>query len=141
MDFLYIVYRDTTETEYHRFHPSKLHKVHQAPIEHPIVKWILENLVSSNEVNNVTYLEFPKEKVEKFYNILCEAHAEKSADSPRPWKYLPIPDEGDYPYPIAQYEKEYGTIYYESLYKYITALGVILNIFDFENKQLLVCIH
>ncbi|WP_153731371.1 hypothetical protein [Sporosarcina obsidiansis] len=141
MEFLYIVYHDNSEVSEGRLHEQTCKKVHQAPIEHQIVEWLRRNLELFQEKDQVQYYNFPKEKVELFYNILSEAHAEKSKDTPRPWKYLPIPDDDEYPYMIAEYEKEYGSIYYESLYKYITALGVILNIFDFENNQLLVFIQ
>ncbi|WP_301109474.1 hypothetical protein [Sporosarcina sp.] len=115
--------------------------VHQAPLEHQIGEWIRNHLVLLAENDYILCYDFPKDKVELFYAILNEAHAEKAKNSSRPWKYLPIPEETNYPYPIAQYEKEYGQIYYESLYKYITALGVILNIFDFEKHRLVISIR
>lgn len=141
MKFLHIVYADKSEMRGRRTLGKNLGEVHRAPIEHPIVDWIRKNLIPVAEQGQIQYFDFPKEKVELLNNLLNEAHAEKSKDTPRPWKYLPIPDDEHYPFMIAQYEKEYGTIYYESLYKYVTALGVILNIFDFEKNRLLVFIQ
>lgn len=138
MKFVYLLYRDRTADA---MTVQTVNKVHQAPIEHPIADWLMKNLQKSVVENEIEYLSFPKSEVERFYNILCEAHAEKSNDPARPWKYLPIPDEGVYPYPIAQYEKEYGAIYYESLYKYINVFEVVLNIFNFEQYDLFVCIR
>ncbi|ARK25853.1 hypothetical protein SporoP37_15065 [Sporosarcina sp. P37] len=140
MIFLYIAYRNRQDIQEEQFNQS-LKRVHSAPIEHPIVQWIRENLTPISANGNVTYFDFPKEKAERLYGKLSDAHAEKSKDSPRPWKYLPIPDEQNYPYPIAHYEKEYGVIYYDTLYKYITALGIILQIFDFTANQLIVYIQ
>lgn len=137
MKFVYLVYRDNKDA----MTMQTVHRVHQAPIEHPIADWLMKNLQLSSVEDEVEYLRFPQDKVKSFYKILCDAHAEKSNDPARPWKYLPIPDEEDYPYPIAQYEKEYGAIYYESLYKYVNVLEVILNIFDFEQNELFVCIR
>ncbi|PIC65544.1 hypothetical protein CSV79_00250 [Sporosarcina sp. P13] len=141
MKFLYMVYCEKNAVHHLQLSKTMISKVHQAPIEHPIVEWIRKNTVLPIEIDGVPYYDFPKEKIELFYDILTKAHAEQFANSSRPWKYLPIPDETEYPYKIAEYEKEYGSIYYESLYKYKTALGIILNIFDFENKRLLMCIH
>lgn len=141
MDFLYIAYRSKQDIQKEQVLERFLKRVYSAPVEHPIVHWIQENLESIRKNDTTLYYDFPKEKVEIFYNTLLDAHAEKSKESPRPWKLLPIPAAEDYAYPIAQYEKEYGAIYYESLYKYITAIGVILNIFDFEANQLIMYIH
>lgn len=141
MKFLYIAYRERQDVQNGLAFEKLLKRVHSAPIEHPIVHWVQENLKSAQKNDTVIYYDFPKEKVEEFYNVLLDAHAEKSNESPRPWKFLPIPSEEQYIYQIAQYEKEYGTTYYDSLYKYITAIGVILNIFDFEANQLILYIQ
>ncbi|MDV6377596.1 hypothetical protein ORD22_04885 [Sporosarcina sp. GW1-11] len=141
MKFLYIVYCEKNAVHQLQLSKEMVYKVHQAPIEHAVVAWIRKNVVLPIEIDGVTYFEFPKVKVKLLYDILLKAHAEQSADSSRPWKYLPIPSEVGYPYKLAEYEKEYGLIYYESLYKYITVFGIILNIFDFDNKRLLVCIQ
>ena len=141
MKFLYIVYRKKQDIQNGLTSDQLLKRVHSAPIEHPIVHWIQENLESVQKNDTVVYYDFPKEKVKDFYNVLMDAHAEKSYESPRPWKFLPIPSEEQYIYPIAQYEKEYSTTYYEALYKYITAIGIILNIFDFEANQLMLYIQ
>lgn len=141
MDFLYIAYRDKQNIQKEQQFERLLKRVHSAPAEHPIVHWVHKNLQPIGEYNMISYYDFPREKVESFYNILLNAHAEKSKECPRPWKLLPIPTAEDYAYPIAQYEKEYGAVYYESLYKYITAIGVILNIFDFEANQLIIYSH
>ncbi|AXH98788.1 hypothetical protein DV702_03055 [Sporosarcina sp. PTS2304] len=140
MKFLHIVYCEKDAINQLHLSDTQISKVHQAPIEHAIVHWMRKNVVLPIEINSITYYDFPKDKVELFYDILTKAHAQQSQQSARPWKYLPIPDEEEYPYKIAEYEKEYGTVYYDSLYKYITAIGVILQIFDFETKRLLVCI-
>lgn len=138
MKFLYLAY-----CEKNVIHPEQVivSKVHQAPIEHAIVQWIRQHLTVCREINSVEYVKFSKEQVENFYAILHKAHAEQTSETSRPWKYLPIPSQENYPYKIAEYEKEYGPIYYESLYKYITALEIILNLFDFEQHQLLVSIR
>lgn len=136
MKFLYIVYRGKEDAD------NETEKiVHQAPIEHSIVKWLLDNACEERSANCAGCSEISKEQVEALYDQLTLAHAEKSKESPRPWKYLPIPDEENYPFAIAQYEKEYAAIYYESLYKYITAFGVILAIFDFHQNSLMFCIR
>lgn len=140
MKFLHIEYCGLNEISEAAIHQHPCKKVHQAPLEHPIAAWVRNQLRLLAENEEILCYDFPKEKVELFYDVLNEAHAEKAKDPSRPWKYLPIPDEENYPYPIAQYEKEYGQIYYESLYKYITVLGVILNIFDFEKNQLIITI-
>ncbi|PIC58704.1 hypothetical protein CSV80_01575 [Sporosarcina sp. P12(2017)] len=141
MKFLYIMYREKLNIQNELTSQNNLKRVHLAPIEHPIVHWMQRNLETIQILDSVIYYDLSKEKVENFYSTLLDAHAEKSKTSPRPWKYLPIPTEEQYIYPIAQYEKEYGITYYESLYKYITVFGVILNIFDFQDNQLIVFIQ
>ena len=140
MKFLYITYIDKKYIENGLKSEQQLKRIHSAPIEHPIVYWIQDNLHAIGENGTTLYYDFPKGKVEDLYNILVDAHAEKCSESPRPWKFLPHPSEERYAYPITPYEKEYGTTYYESLYKYITAIGVMLNIFDFNANQLVVYI-
>lgn len=141
MKFLYITYCDKLNTQKEPTSQNLLKRVHSAPIEHPIVHWVQRNLETIEKTGPIIYYDFPEKKVESFYNMLLDAHAEKNNDSPRPWKFLPIPSEEQYVYPIAQYDKEYGITYYESIYKYITVLGVILNIFDFEANQLIIHIQ
>lgn len=136
MKFLYIVYRRKEDAG------NETEKVvHQAPIEHSIVKWLLDNTSEERGTDHAGCSEISKEQVAALYDLLTLAHAEKSKESPRPWKYLPIPSEENYPFTIAQYEKEYAAIYYESLYKYITAFGVIAAIFDFHQNSLMFCIR
>ncbi|ARF18538.1 hypothetical protein [Sporosarcina ureae] len=141
MKFLYITYRNKLDIQLGLTSEHLLKRVHSAPIEHPIVYWVQRNLETVEKLDPVIYYDVPKEKVETLYNTLLDVHAEKSKNSPRPWKYLPIPTGEQYVFPIAQYEKEYGITYYESIYKYITVLGVILNIFDFKANQLLIYIQ
>lgn len=141
MRFFYITYRKKLDIQKGSISESLLKRVHSAPIEHPIVDWVQKNLETVEIVDPVIYYDLPKEMVENFYNRLLDAHAEKSKESPRPWKFFPIPSNEKYIYPIAQYEKEYGTTYYASLYKYITVLGVILNIFNFDANQLIIYVQ
>lgn len=141
MKFLYMTFCEKEYIQNGLKSEQYLRRVHSAPIEHPIVHWIQENLKPIKKNESVLYYDFPKEKVKDFYNLLVEAHAEKSNESPRPWKFLPNPSEESYIYPMAQYEKEYGTTYYESIYKYITAIEIIINIFDFDTNQLILYIQ
>ncbi|ARJ40118.1 hypothetical protein CSV71_00525 [Sporosarcina sp. P21c] len=141
MRFLYITYRKKQDIQKVPISENLLKRVHAAPIEHPIVYWLQKNVETIEILDSVIYYDLTKEMVESFYNTLWDAHAEKTKASPRPWKFLPIPADEQYIYPIAQYEKEYGVTYYESIYKYITVLGVILNIFDFDANQLIIFIQ
>lgn len=137
MEFLYVGYREKQQLPDKQISSGALNRVHAAPVEHPVVYWCQRNLPAIHLGDAAESYDFPKEKVEELYQVLSDAHAEKKHDSPRPWKFMPIPAENEYPYHMASYEKEYGGTYYDSLYKYITVLGVILNIFDFDKKQLI----
>ncbi|PIC81310.1 hypothetical protein CSV75_05900 [Sporosarcina sp. P18a] len=141
MKFLYITYHKKLHLQIELISESHLKRVHSAPIEHAIVYWLQKNLETVETVDSIISYDLPKEMVESFYTTLLDAHTEKSKESPRPWKFLPNPTDEQYMFPIAQYEKEYGITYYESIYKYITVLGVILNIFDFESNQLIIYIR
>lgn len=138
MNFLHIDFFEKGEALESAVKEKTLRRVHQAPIEHPILQWIRTQIAAVEEVQGIQYYLFSKEDIEQFHEICNRAHAEKVESPSRPWKFLPVPDEDDYPYSIAAYEKEYGTVYYEAVYKYITVTNVVLNIFDFSRFQLVV---
>lgn len=116
---------------------SAFQMVHQAPLEHHVFHW-LETNVEETELMDFKYFELTKENLQRFHKVCGQANAEKTGSHPAPWKYMQIPDENKYRYYMEEYSKDYGKFYYDSVYNYQMILGVILNIFDFENKRLIV---
>lgn len=140
MKFLHIAFMDKGQSVKQTINNQALRPIHKSPIEHAIVWWIQQQQQITTEIIHLqTYYLFTKEDIENFFNTCNVTDAEREQIKPRPWLHLPIPkDESTYAYQVAEYEKEYATVYYDAVYKYMNVLSVILNIFDFDSKQIVI---